>query len=210
MAHDKRATPDYVRQSGVDIWPLDNVHSLVHVTNHNLLGYLTLAQKTERPVFVADVGDDYYLLGFFPQGVERARQRFPKLRFRPLRDREVGHALVRRAIECYRRVLEKSPDDWDTWSALAAKLLFIGDASGALEIYKTLVRHRADDDYLWHNLGTAYYRVGDGAQAIAALEQACALARDRADQEMMVVHGQTLEGFRARLRSLEHRPPQQP
>ncbi|MHC4611431.1 MAG: hypothetical protein ACYS7M_13890, partial [Planctomycetota bacterium] len=61
LAHDKMANFDYARDAGVDLWALDHVHSLLHVTDDQLLAHIMPVHEQQLPVYVANVGEGYTL-----------------------------------------------------------------------------------------------------------------------------------------------------
>ncbi|NNE44605.1 MAG: hypothetical protein HKN12_10375 [Gemmatimonadetes bacterium] len=86
MAHERRASWDYARDAGVDFWALDSVHSLFRVTDPALPDLLDIVEENSLPVYAAEAGEDWILIGLLPQGEVRGRARFPRLTFVSLRD----------------------------------------------------------------------------------------------------------------------------
>ena len=86
MAHDKHASFAYARQSGVDFWAFDEVHSIWRLSDPRLPLYLAKARRIAFDIWIADVGSEEILLGELPQGLEAAVRRFPRLRFARVRD----------------------------------------------------------------------------------------------------------------------------
>jgi len=75
VAHGKSATIDYAREAGADFWAL-GVHVTWHITDRKFASVFPVADAA------ADLGDGFYFLGRFPQGLDAARERFPKLELR--------------------------------------------------------------------------------------------------------------------------------
>jgi arabinofuranosyltransferase len=118
MAHGKHATPLEARDKGVDFWALDAVHSLWHVSHPLLFPLLQRAARNELPVFAADVGDGYYLIGMLPQGQAHASRRFPSLAFCSILDAEFMSMMARRAANAHRNTLRLEPDNRQARQAL--------------------------------------------------------------------------------------------
>jgi len=210
MAHDKRASLEYGRRAGVDFWAFENAHSLLHVTHPRWIRYVLKVSDDRLPVYVADVGEGYYMLGFLPQGTEQAERRFPKLRFRRLADPEVTWTIMQRAIEGLRRRLLEDPEDDDSRTVLADTLLFTRDAAGAIELYEQVAPNRPTNTTLWYNLSLAYLEVGDPVAAVAAGERALKLAGDQADEHMTEKLRQHLAHARSLLPGPAGQPATQP
>jgi hypothetical protein len=185
LAHDKRATYEHARQANVDFWSSDKTYCLIHVTNPRWMRRILRVTEQRLEVYVADVGDGYYLVGRLPQGLEHATARFPRLRFRPLFDRAVGQSIIREAIEALGGRLADDPDDTDTRMLLANTLLFTGNAAAALDHYRVLAPQRPEDPRLLHNLSFALLGVGKPAEAVNAAERGLAAARSKGDEPMI-------------------------
>jgi arabinofuranosyltransferase len=82
-AHERRATLEYAREQGVDFWAFDAVHTLFRVGDPMLDELRRTAAENRLPVWQADAGDGWILLGLLPQGVDAARARFPGINWRP-------------------------------------------------------------------------------------------------------------------------------
>ncbi|MGQ0723158.1 MAG: hypothetical protein ACT4PE_16540, partial [Candidatus Eiseniibacteriota bacterium] len=76
-AHERRATLEYAREQGVDLWAFDAVHSLFREGDPLLRELRRTAAEGRLPVWQADMGEGWVLLGVLPQGVDAARTRFP-------------------------------------------------------------------------------------------------------------------------------------
>ena len=95
MGHERRATLDYARARGVELWSLDPVHPLWETCDPAFADLVARAVARDFPAHYADVGGGRVLLVVLPQGPEAARQRFPRLEFLPLRDPAVRQDLRR-------------------------------------------------------------------------------------------------------------------
>ncbi|UCG32474.1 MAG: hypothetical protein JSU68_12505 [Phycisphaerales bacterium] len=199
MAHDKRATYDYARQAGVDFWSFDKAHSLIHVTDPLWVRHILRVTEQRLDVYVADVGDGYYLLGHLPQGAEHAAARFPKLDFRLLRDQAVAWSIIQRAIDALRAKLAGNPGDDETRMLLADTLLFTRQAAVALDHYRILLPRHPDDPRLLYNVSIALLYVGQPTEAVSAAERGLALARAQGDESMIAKLSDQLADSRAAL-----------
>lgn len=199
MAHDKRATYEYARRAGVDFWSFNKAYCLIHVTDPLWVRHILRASEQQLEVYVADVGDGYYLLGHLPQGAEHAAARFPKLRFRPLRDPTVTWSIIQRAIDALRAKLAEKPEDDDARMLLADTLLFTRNAAAALEHYRVLLPKRPDDPRLLYNVSIALLFLGQPAEAVATAERGLALAREQGDESMVAKLSTQLAEARAAL-----------
>jgi len=83
VAHEKRATLEDARARGVDFWAFDPVHSLWRRDDPGFRALVSLAGERRLPVWAADAGDGWVLLGLLPLGPERAAARFPRLELVP-------------------------------------------------------------------------------------------------------------------------------
>jgi hypothetical protein len=82
MGHGKAASLDYARERGVDLWAVHPVHLLWKPGDPGLQYHLEPWFEADTEVHFAHVGEGFYILAWLPQGVEQARRRFPRLRFK--------------------------------------------------------------------------------------------------------------------------------
>lgn len=85
-AHGKSATWDYARERGVDLWAEDHVHLLWRSDDPRFRRRLYGLYQKERERYFAAVDDTHTVLGWFPQGIEQARLRFPRLQLQGTHD----------------------------------------------------------------------------------------------------------------------------
>jgi hypothetical protein len=202
MAHRKRASFDYACRRGVDLWPIDSLRLLRHVGDRDLFADTVKLYKHEAPAYYADVGDGCYVVALLPQGISRARQRFPKLRFESPRDPAFFRKVLREIRDENRRQLAARPGDQGTMWLLADVLMFVGETAEAAGYYEVLVTSHPDDALLWTNLSLAHWGSGNQARALAALTRGRELAQLQGRSELM----SKCDGLAARYLS-RSRPP---
>lgn len=76
------------------------------------------------------------------------------------------------AIPLYRRVLELTPDDAETYNDLGLALHYVGDSAGALEVLRTGVAGAPDFQRIWLTLGFVSLQTKDSMGARVALSRA--------------------------------------
>jgi arabinofuranosyltransferase len=103
MAHGKQATPEYARESGVDLWAENPVHLLWRLDDPRFLRRLYASYPRQEERFFADVGNGQFLLAWFPQGPERARSRFPTLKFESTHDQAAIERIAAAVREAHDR-----------------------------------------------------------------------------------------------------------
>ena len=208
MAHDKMATLDYARERGVDVWAVEGVHSLCHVTSTCLLAAVRQAITEGGDYYAAAVGDGYYMVCLLPRGLESATRRMPRLQFEPIGNREFIDRFLSEGIAAYRDTLSRHPDDQESRLELAYLLLIDKQFGAAMDLYRQLSRTMPDNPDLWQNYAVCSEKLGDLPGAIAAAERAYALARSRGEPERMGRIGSELEGYRrAAAARVSSRPP---
>ena len=208
MAHDKMATLGYARERGVDVWAVEGVHSLCHVTSTCLLAAVRDAITEGGDYYAAAVGDGYYMVCLLPRGLESATRRMPRLEFEPIGNREFIDRFLSEGIAAYRDTLSRHPDDQESRLELAYLLLIDKQFGAAMELYRQLSRTMPDNPDLWENYAVCSDKLGDLPGAIAAAERAHALARSRGDPDRMGRIGSELEGYRrAAAARVNSRPP---
>ena len=79
-----------------------------------------------------------------------------------------------RAIAAYRRALELSPDDPDTWKRLGRAELDSRKYDDAMEAYRRAIKLRPEDPALHNDLGVVFYHAKNYEAARAAYEAALA------------------------------------
>lgn len=94
VAHGKYATMDYARERGVDVWSADPVSPVMPVGHSRLEREIRKALGQGGDYYAADLGSGEFLDALFPQGIEKARERFPNLELRPLQDSTIVASYV--------------------------------------------------------------------------------------------------------------------
>jgi tetratricopeptide (TPR) repeat protein len=93
-------------------------------------------------------------------------------------DRLLAERRYLEAIPLYRRVLELTPDDVETYNDLGLALHYAGDSSGALEVLRAGAAGAPDFQRIWLTLGFVSLQVQDSAAARVALTRARDLGPD--------------------------------
>jgi hypothetical protein len=137
-AHAKSASFATAASRGVDLWTLDAVRCVWHVTEPALLSYLQWVNRQPARAYLAAAGNGLYVLAQLPQGPTHAARRFPRLRFRSTRDPEALRDLAGEAKKILGRRLAEDPSDLDSWLQLANILAFSGDAASASRVFEAL------------------------------------------------------------------------
>lgn len=115
---------------------------------------------------------------------DMAHELFLRLRLSVRTDREtlkeLGRLLERRsdwknAAFCYRQVLEKSPDDFDTSAKLGKALCNSGEVEASIPILRRAVEMKPDHVQALTTLGRAYFETGDDDAAFASIIEAMRL-----------------------------------
>jgi hypothetical protein len=202
MAHRKRATFDYACRRGVDLWPIDSLRLLRHVGDRDLFADTVNLYKHEAPAHYADVGDGCYVVALLPQGLSRARQRFPKLRFESPKDPAFFQKVLREIRDESRRQLAARPGDQGTMWLLADVLMFAREPAEAAKLYEILAVSHPDDASLWANLSMAHWGAGHLDRALAAVNRGRDLAQRQGRKDIMSM----CDGLAARYLS-RSRPP---
>src|SRR3546814_219350 len=84
------------------------------------------------------------------------------------------------AIDAYGLVLDKNPDDWETWNNLGNALRAAGDRETAAEALARATRLRPDAVAVHLNLGATLVELGRLQDSVAAYQAAARLAPDQA------------------------------
>lgn len=95
-------------------------------------------------------------------------------------DRLLAERRYGEAIPLYRRVLELTPDDVETYNDLGLALHYAGDSAGALEVLRAGAAGAPDFQRIWLTLGFVSLQVEDQAAAQVALARARDLGPDNA------------------------------
>ena len=202
VAHGKRASWEYARSKGVDLWASDATHLLLPITDSSWpdriqrAAFMNTPQTT--PEYVADLGDGWWLLTLLPQGLEHTSKRLPNVSLCALQRREVQTALLQNACQALRRRLDADPRDVLAALTLARALLIQRQYAEGVEVMRATIEHVRDDQRLWATLAAGLILQNKVAQATEAIQTALTLAEQ---------HRETLlaEQLRQQLRRLADR-----
>ena len=189
MAHGKAATLEYARDRGVDLWPVDPVHSLCPYTSASLLAAINGAMNraaaggSRYKECAAEVGDDDLLVGILPQGIENARARVPRLRFRELADPAFVREFVEKSIPAYLDLIREDPDNYGVTYRLAYIYLLGQRYQAAQVLYERLDRLAPGRPDVIEFLALCQQILGDIEGARRSLNRSMELALGRGDQE---------------------------
>ncbi|MBI2932936.1 MAG: tetratricopeptide repeat protein [Planctomycetes bacterium] len=113
----------------------------------------------------------------------------------------------RRAIEYYRRALEKEPEHVQTLIGLGNCLNAMGDRAGARQTYEKALTLAPDEPKLCNNLADLYRTIGERLEEAEALaEKAVAEVRKRRtelEQEILTAHPMNRDQIRRDLRDVD-------
>jgi tetratricopeptide (TPR) repeat protein len=87
-------------------------------------------------------------------------------------DRLFGEHRYQEAIPLYRRLLELTPDDAETYNDLGLALNYVGDTAGALEVLRAGVAGAPEFQRIWLTLGFVSLQAQDPEGARVALGRA--------------------------------------
>jgi tetratricopeptide (TPR) repeat protein len=93
-------------------------------------------------------------------------------------DRLFAERRYREAIPLYRRVLELTPDDVETYNDLGLALHYLGDSAAALETLRAGAAGAPDFQRIWLSLGFVSLQAQDAEAARVALTRARDLSPD--------------------------------
>ena len=175
LAHDKHATFEYAAEQGVDLWSEDPVHPVLALDDHRLRFLVErLGPEESGAVWFADAGEDAVLVVRFPLGVERARARFPGVRFASVGDPGARDALLARIAAAERAELAENPASIEARVAAALEIEQRGDVPGAIAALRAI--DPQDHVDVRFQLGNVLARAGRFEEAAAAFEQATRLS----------------------------------
>ncbi len=95
VAHGKSAPRSYGVQQGVDFWSVDPVHLIFDGRDPNLASGIAQLNQLDRDVYFARIDQHHFLVAELLQGIDHARQRFPKLDFHSTRDDQAVRRVLR-------------------------------------------------------------------------------------------------------------------
>ena len=206
MAHDKEATLEYGGARGVDLWAVEGVHPVAHVTSTIMLSAVrTAVTEGDRflPYYAASIGDGNYLIAYLLQGVAQARARFPRLRWRTMGEPAFVNQFLAEGIQAYRDKLARERNNHQARLEMAYLLLIDKQFTAAEAEYERLSQPMAGNPDLWENWATCREKLGDLSGAEQALDRARTLAADLGDR----VRVDRFDVERQRLETMTRRPP---
>lgn len=181
VAHGKYATMDYARERGVDVWSADPVSPVLPVGHNRLERGIRKALAEGSDYYAADLGSGLFLYGLFPQGVERARARFPRLSIRPIQDSVIVASYVRQALPGFLADLEQERVDPRRVQRLGEICVLQNDLASAAKIYEAASRSYPDSWQFAWMLAICRKMSGDVAGAAAPLARAGEILRAGGD-----------------------------
>lgn len=95
VAHGKSAPRSYGVERGVDFWSVDPVHLIFDGRDPNLATGIAQLNQLDQDVYFARIDQHHFLVAELPQGIDRARRRFPKLDFHSTRDDHAVRVVMR-------------------------------------------------------------------------------------------------------------------
>ncbi len=209
MAHDKRATIEYARERGVELWAFPVAHLLLPAHDGVWAGILSAALRQQQNIYTADVGEGYYLVVLLPQGIERARRRFAQLELRSLLDSDCMSDIAERVIASQRDELAKHPQDNRVRMGLADMLMLTNRSAEAIGLYQEAIAQCATEYGAWSGLASARFTAGQYAEALQAIERAISLAEALGNPDRVAPLRQQRADYRAAQweRPVKARPP---
>ena len=177
MAHGKRATIEYARRRGVDLWFYDPVYAHESLLSRRMMLAAVETKQGLDDVWAAEVSRDTFLLCVLPQGAAAAVRRMPRLRFRSLGDSTFSHEYFARAIEQQRGIVGKSPSDLEARGKLAMLCLSDDRYAEAEQLYREIVRQVPDDAETLDHLAACELGLGWYDRAAGTVERELDLLR---------------------------------
>lgn len=207
MAHDRRASFEYARARGVDLWA-ETAYLVYNVGSPRMLGMLQEALSSSLAdsaysYHAADLGHGDFLVAFLVEGGEQASRRMPRLRFRPVADVGFLSEYLQQGIAAYRERLRVHPGDGKTRFGLASLLALDEQYAEAGRIFGELSQTMAQEPDLWSNWAECREGLGDLAGAADALRRAEGLAEARLDSTRLL----QIRANLARIESTSRRSP---
>jgi hypothetical protein len=180
LAHDKKATEEYVLSRGADLWTGVRPVCAVDSADFNQALEETLAGKATY--FAAAIGNHDYLLGR-PLDLERLARLIPRLRFDAMSDARFRERSTSDAIAMYQERLSEAPDDDAARTRLATLLGDRGEFARALPLFEEAAARNPDDGRLWMRVGWCHAGLGKPREAVEALEKSIAISRSQGQNE---------------------------
>jgi arabinofuranosyltransferase len=186
MAHDKHATIEYGIEAGVTYWPLNPVSPIRHVTRVGFVGQIMEAHRAGMPLYCADGGEGYYLVGLLPQGLEALKVDGREIEFMPIGQGGILEKMLGEMVKAFGGMVAGNPEDLAARLGLASGLYYLGDFGGAADQYEAIARIRPDRMEIWWNLISCCERMGDTTRARSSTERAMQLAEESGDADLIL------------------------
>ncbi|MEM7585298.1 MAG: tetratricopeptide repeat protein, partial [Acidobacteriota bacterium] len=211
LAHDKRATLEYARRRGTDLWAVHQVHLLWNVEELEL--HELLAANAGPRLYYSGTSQGLLLVRL-PQGVHDTRIQLPGLELRPLDaaaraaladeaiarlqsapadDSRTRHQLARlldlrgrsrEALAAFQQLLSVDPADPGALRAAARLAARAGDPTAAARLYERLIELGWGDANVYNNLGNVRVLEGRPEAAISLYRQALSLDPSRVESRL--------------------------
>jgi arabinofuranosyltransferase len=172
VAHGKYATLDYARERGVDVWSADPVSPVLPIGHSRLERGIRKALGEGGDYYAADLGSGDFLFGLFPEGVEHARARFPRLVIRRLEDSTIVASYVRQILPQFLADLEQGHVHPRRVQRVGEICVLSNDLVSAASIYEAASRAFPDNWQFPWMLAICRKMSGDSAGASAPLTRA--------------------------------------
>ena len=180
LAHDKRASFEYARARGVELWALHPVNLAWDVSEAYPVDELVGGNR----FYFALTDETTALVCLLPQGLARTQPRFPRLTFRSTGAPAAVREYMVHAIAALRQRAESHPADLALRVRLAYWLLLTGRDSEAAEI-AAATREAGRSSPEWWRVEALIALAGrDTALAAAGFSRAAALAREEGHDDL--------------------------
>ena len=182
VAHGKYATMDYARERGVDVWSADPVSPVLPVGHSRLEREIRKAVGQGGDYYAADLGSGEFLDALFPQGIEKARARFPNLALRPLKDSTIVASYVAQVLPGFLSDLERQRVNPIRIQRIGEICILSNDLRSAAAVYEAASRaYPGEWQFPWM-LAICRKLSGDTAGATEPLQRAGEILVQRGDQ----------------------------
>lgn len=177
MAHSKSATMEYAKERGVHFWSIDPVHLLEPLTSMRLMTRVVGAATSGRDDYAVEVGEEGYLIGELPLGLEETRRKFPGLKITALRDGSFQSEYLTKARSALTAALAATPQDEQLARAVGNILLLARDYAAAAEHFRLMTRRYPDLLEAQEGRAVAELALGHTQEGLKASQDAFQLAR---------------------------------
>ena len=175
VAHGKYATMDYARERGVDVWAVDPVSPVLPVGHNRLERGIRTALAEGSDYFAADLGSGEFLYALFPEGLDRARARFPRLAIRAVGDSAIVGSYLRQVMPPFLAEIEQGRANPKRVQRLGEICLLAGDLGSGAALYDAASRTYPESWQFPWMLAICRKLSGDETAASEPLERAGAI-----------------------------------